>query len=127
MNPKRILEKIEHDLSHFLINELSKSTPDLKGSSEIYKYKGLSVSANPKSTKDDKSISVRIGALEASFRINGGDKTSGALSPEEERLIYIWISRSENSHYLKSIFSKNSQKEDIVSIIPFDLEHFYTN
>ena len=90
----------------------------------MYKYKGLSVTADPDSKAKEKTISVRIGALEAEFKIETGDKNSGALAPYEENLVRIWIAQGENSYNLKAIFNKSEEKK-VIPIIPFDLEEFF--
>ena len=72
----------------------------------------------------DKLISVRIGVLEAEFKIDSHEKNSGALAPQEEKLVALWLSKSENSHAIKRFFYRNIQAEKI-AIIPFDLEHYY--
>ena len=104
MQSKKIVEKLEHNLSHFLISEMCKKDPLKRGSAEMYKYKGLTIKIDKKSKASEKTVSIRIGALEAEFKIDSCDKNSGALSPEEERLIIIWLGKNENQHYLKSIF-----------------------
>lgn len=124
MQPKKIIDKLEHDLSHFLISEMCKSDPMRRGSAEMYKYKGLSILVDPKAKTSEKTVSVRIGALEAEFKIDSCDKNSGALAPEEERLIMIWLGQNENQHYLKSIFTKNISKKELL-IVPFDLENVF--
>lgn len=124
MQPKKVIDKLEHDLSHFLISEMCKSDPMRRGSAEMYKYKGLSIFVDPKAKTSEKTVSVRIGALEAEFKIDSCDKNSGALAPEEERLIMIWLGQNENQHYLKSIFTKNISKKELL-IVPFDLENVF--
>ena len=124
MQPKKIIDKLEHDLSHFLISEMCKSDPMRRGSAEMYKYKGLSIFVDPKAKTSEKTVSVRIGALEAEFKIDSCDKNSGALAPEEERLIMIWLGQNENQHYLKSIFTKKISKKELL-IVPFDLENVF--
>lgn len=58
MNPKRMLKKIEHDLSHFMISEMRKNNQALRGKPEMYKYKGLSVKVNSDSkAKEKQSLS----------------------------------------------------------------------
>lgn len=126
MDPKRMLEKVEHDLSHFMINEMCKKNHELRGKPEMYKYKGLNVKADFDSKAKEKTISVRIGALEAEFKIDNGEKNSGALAPYEENLIRIWIAQGENSYNLKALFKKN-KKEETILIVPFDLEEYFEN
>lgn len=126
MNPKKIIEKLEHELSHFLISEITKSHPEKRGSSDMYKYKGLDLIADPRSKAQEKTVSVRIGPLEAEFKINDGMKQSGALSPEDERLVMLWLGMSENNYYLKAIFAQETIRF-VPKIIPFDLEEFYLN
>ncbi len=126
MNPKKIIEKLEHELSHFLINEITKSNPEKRGSSDVYKYKGLDLIADPKSKAKEKTVSIRIGPLEAEFKINDGTKQSGALSPEDERLVMLWLGMSENNYHLKAIFA-HDEVRFVPNIIPFDLEEFYAN
>ena len=124
MNPRKILDKLEHDLSHFLISEMCRSDPAKRSSPEMYKYKGLNITADPNSMAQEKTISVRIGVLEAEFKINDCEKNSGALAPEEERLIMIWMGQSDNNHQLRHIFLNQKQKKEL-AIIPFDLEEVF--
>ena len=124
MDAKKIIEKLEHDLSHFLIEEACKKDATKRGSPEMYKYRGLNIMADPDSKAQEKTISIRIGALEAEFKIDNGDKNSGALNPEDERNIMLWMVRSENAYNLKALFAKKVEKKQI-PIIPFDLENLY--
>ena len=124
MQKKKVLEKLEHNLSHFLISEMCKSDPLKRGSAEMYKYKGLSIKFDTKQKTHEKTISIRIGALEAEFKIDSCDKNSGALSPEEERLIMIWLGKNENQSYIKSMLKPNTVKKELL-IVPFDLESVY--
>ncbi len=124
MQKKKVLEKLEHNLSHFLISEMCKSDPLKRGSAEMYKYKGLSIKFDTKQKTHEKTISIRIGALEAEFKIDSCDKNSGALSPEEERLIMIWLGKNENQYYIKSMLKPNTVKKELL-IVPFDLESVY--
>lgn len=124
MNKNRILNKLENDLSYFLIQEACKNDPSKRGSSEMYRFKGLGLSVNDKDKSNDKIIAVRIGALEAQFKVESGDKVSGSLMPEDERLVKIWMGQSENSYQMRSIFLDSTEKKTI-PIIPFDLEEFY--
>jgi fido (protein-threonine AMPylation protein) len=43
MSQRKILDKLEHDLSHFMISEMCKADPTKRGTPEMYKYKGLSI------------------------------------------------------------------------------------
>ena len=124
MNTKKIIEKLEHDLSHFMIEETCKNDPSKRGSPEMYKYKGLNISADISTSVPEKTIKVRIGALEAEFKIDGGDKTSGALEPDDERKIFLWMNRNENYYYMKSLFVKKQTKKTL-PIVPFDLEEIF--
>ena len=126
MDAKRIIEKLEHELSHFLIQEITKTNPMKRGSSDLYKYKGLNLFVDPRSRSKEKTVSVRIGPLEAEFNINDATKISGALAPEDERLVMTWIGMSENNYHLKAIFSQTTKKF-IPKIIPIDLEEYYAN
>ena len=125
MKSRKVLDKLEDSLCHFLISEMGKADPTKRGSPEMYKYKGLSISADPKSRAQEKTVSVRIGVLEAEFKIDDCEKNSGCLSPDEERLVMLWLAKSEVNYSLKSIFVRKAG--DIkMDIIPFDLEHFYS-
>lgn len=126
MDARKILDKLEHKLSHFLISETCKADPTKRGTPELYRYKGLSMYADPKSISQEKTVHIRIGALEAEFRINNCEKNSGCLAPEDERLIMIWLAQSDNNTLLRSIFLKKGEKKQI-AIIPFDLEEYYNN
>ena len=125
MDKGKILSKLEQDLSHFLIDEACKNDPKMRGSSQMYKYKGLSLDTNEKRKEAHKVLVVTMGALEAQFKIDNGDKVSGNLNPEDERLIQMWMTRSENNMPIRSIFVKHVDSKTI-SIIPFDLEEYYT-
>ena len=124
MDDKRTVEKLEHDLSHFLIGEMCKKNPEKRGSPEMYKYRGLSIRLNSSSVSDEKTFFVRIGAFEAEFKIDSCEKNFGALSPEEERLIMIWMKQSDNNYLLKSMYVRKNSKKEIL-IVPFDLENYY--
>ena len=121
---RKILDKLEDSLGHFLISELCKADPSRRSSPEMYKYKGLSINADAKQQTSEKTVLVRIGVLEAEFKIDSCEKNSGCLSPEEERLVKMWLAKSENNHQLKTIFKKKTGAYKL-DIIPFDLEHFY--
>ncbi len=125
MDVQKAIGKLEHDLCHFLIGEMCKNNPEKRGSPEMYRYKGLNIKLDPQSKAKEKTIFVRIGALEAEFKIDSCEKNSGALSPEEERLVMIWMGQSENNYLLKSVFNQGSSKKEI-SIVPFDLEEYFT-
>ena len=73
----------------------------------------------------EKTIFIRIGYLEEEFKIDSCEKNFGALSPEEERLVMIWLGQSENNYLLKSIFNQKISKKEI-SIVPFDLENYFS-
>ena len=126
MEARKILDKLEDNLCHFLISEMCKADLTKRGSPEMYKYKGLNITADPKSRAQEKTISIRIGVLEAEFKINDCEKNSGCLSPEEERLVMLWLAKSEINYSLKTIFAKKASDLGM-NIIPFDLEHFYSN
>lgn len=124
MNEKKILEKLEQSLSHYMIEETCRQDPTKRGTSEMYKYKGLSINVDTKAKTEEKTIKVRIGSLEAEFKINNGDKSSGGLAPEDEKMIMLWMVRSENSRAMRAMFAKNRIKKEL-PIIPFDLEDVY--
>ena len=124
MNARKILDKLEDSLCHYLIDEMCKSDPTKRSSPELYKYKGLSINVDPKSRAQEKTVLVRVGVLEAEFKIDTCEKNSGSLAPEEERLVKLWLAKSENNYNLKLIFTKNMSNVNM-PIIPFDLEHFY--
>lgn len=126
MDAKKVLNKLESDLSHFLISEMCKSDPTKRLSGEIYKYKGLGLKVDEQSKKQDKTIFVRIGVLEAEFKLGSCEKCSGGLSPEEEKLISYWMSSGDNESKLQMIFSQRKINTK-PPIIPFDLECFYAD
>ena len=126
MKDRKILDKLEHDLSHFMISEMCKNDPTKRGSAEMYKYKGLSISVDEKSKEKDKIVNVRIGVLEAQFKVGSCDKTSGSLAPEDEKAVRLWLTQSDNSHQLMRVFTKETKKKQI-AIVPFDLEEYYIN
>ena len=122
---RKTLEKLEHDLGHYIISEITKTDPSKKSSPEIYKYRGLSITPNLGSKGEDKMVGVRIGALEAMFKINSGEKCAGFLNPDDERLIRIWMSQSDTLTLLKTLCVAQTTKKS-VAIIPFDLEEFFS-
>lgn len=124
MDYRKIVDKLEHDLSHFLIDELTKSDPSKRQSAEMYKYKGLGITVDPRSKAKDKIIAIRIGALEAKYKIGSGDKCSGNLTPKEEKLVSIWIQKPENGNLIRSIFNGDNYKRE-VSIVPFELDDIF--
>ena len=126
MDKKKVIAKIEQDLSFFMISEACKKDPSKRNSSEMYRYKGLGVEFNDKAANEDKVMSVRIGALEAQFKIDTGDKVFGNLMPDDERIVRIWMGQTENSQMIKSIFHEGKFRHKSIAIIPFDLEKFYS-
>ena len=124
MNNRKILDKLEHDLSHFMIQEMCKADPTKRGTPELYKYKGLSIDVDTKSKQKDKVVAVRIGVLEAEFKIGTCEKTSGSLNPADEKAIMLWMCQSDNSHQLMRVFARANAKKEI-AIVPFDLENYY--
>ena len=125
MDKNKLIAKIEQDLSFFMISEACNKDPSKRGSSELYRYKGLSVSTNEKAKGTDKVMSVRIGSLEAQFKIDTGDKVFGALMPDDERAVQIWMGHIENTNLIKTIFKEGEFRKKKLQIIPFDLEFFY--
>ena len=125
MQARKVLDKLEDNLCHFLISEMCKADPTKRGSPEMYKYKGLSINVDTKSKTKDKLVSVRIGVLEAEFKIGSCDKTSGSLAPEDEKAVMLWLNQSDNSHQLMRVFQGGVKKKQI-AIIPFDLEEYFT-
>lgn len=125
MDSRKVLDKLEDDLSHYLISEMCKADPTKRGSSEIYKYKGLSLKVDSQSKKQEKTVFVRIGVLEAEFKLGSCEKCSGGLSSQEEKLVQRWLGGNENTTKLQAVFSriKVSKKP---AIIPFDLENYYS-
>ena len=125
MKGRKILDRLEHDLSHYMISELCKADPTKRGTAELYKYKGLSLDVDTKQKGEDKTFKVRIGVLEAEFKIGSGDKTSGSLSPEDEKAIMLWMGQSDHSHQLMNVFTTGKQRK-VIGIVPFDLEEHYS-
>ena len=125
MKGRKILDRLEHDLSHYMISELCKADPTKRGTAELYKYKGLSLDVDTKQKGEDKTFKVRIGVLEAEFKIGSGDKTSGSLSPEDEKAIMLWMGQSDHSHQLMNVFTTVKQRK-VIGIVPFDLEEHYS-
>jgi len=125
MDSKKVLLKLEQDLTHFLISEVCKADPSKRLSGEMYKYRGLNISVDQNSKKQEKTIFVRIGVLEAEFKIGSNEKCSGGLSTEEEKLVKKWMSSGDTATKLQNVFAakKITQKP---LIIPFDLEYFYS-
>lgn len=124
MDARKIVDKLEHDLSHYIISELCNADPTKRASSELYKYKGLSITVDPRSKKHEKTFSVRIGVLEAEFKVSSGEKVSGSLAPQEEKLVRFWMSQSDNGNLLRMIFEQNNARKE-VPILPFDLEDVF--
>ena len=125
MDKNKLLAKLEQDLSYFMIGEACKNNPEKRGSPEMYKYKGLSIETNENSKDFDKIASIRIGSLEAHFKIETGDKVFGNLAPDDERFVRLWMCKSENIQQFKQIFYASMSVKPILPIIPFDLETFY--
>lgn len=126
MKKNRIVEKLESELSHYMIEETVKKDPSKRVSADIYKYRGLSLEADNDNKKADenKTLSVKIGALEAEYKLTTGEKCGGSLYPEEERLVEEFFGRSDVSSRLHSIIAiQNNIKH--MAIVPFDLEEIY--
>ena len=121
----RILTKLEEDLSQFMIGEVTRGNPQKRNSPEAFVYRGLTISADPKKDKNSPEIiSVRIGSMEADFKLNG-EKASGGLTPDEEFMIRLWMKQSDTSRKLMDIFALDRKRRVQVKIVPFDLENMY--
>lgn len=125
MDKNKILTKLEADLYHFMVSEFCKKDPSKRNSSELYKYKGLSLSVAKNANTQDKIIVVGIGALEAQFKVGSCDKISGNLSPDEEKIIQIWMGQPEVNGNINSAHMLGSAVKKQVAITPFDLEDYY--
>jgi len=125
MDSKKILSKLETDLTEYLISEICKTNPDKRLSGEMYKYRGLNIIIDANSKKSEKTFFVRIGVLEAEFKLSTCEKCSGGLSTQEEKLIKKWMSNSDTSTKLQSAFGQRTFNQK-PPIIPFDLEYFYS-
>ncbi len=125
MDKIRILGRLEQDLAFFLISEACKQDPSKRGSSEMYRYKGLSISVNDETKSSEKVCAIRIGSLEAHFRIASGDKVLGGLMPEDEKNVQIWLNSSDSKQKFMAIFNSNGSDKKQMPIIPFDLEEFF--
>ena len=126
MKKNRIVEKLEGELSQYLIDETIKKDPSKRVSADIYKYRGLSLDTNGENKKsdDEKTLCVRIGALEAEYKLTTCEKCGGSLYPEEEHLVESWLGKSDVSAKVRSILNfQNARKR--MAIVPFDLEEIY--
>ena len=123
MGKDQLYNKLENSLSYFLIEENCKLDPMKRNSPEVYRLKGLNIEA--RDFGGSQSLAVRIGSLEAEFNISSGEKCSGGLPYEDERLIKIWINQPENNQQIQQVFKKKKTDFKFIQIIPFDLEEFY--
>ncbi len=124
MKTRRLIEKLEHDLSNFLVAEMCKLDPEKVASPEAFRFKGLNITPSYVEGTQEKTISVRIGGLEADFSIGTYEKISGSLPTEDEKNIILWLKRRENVYDLRLIFDKDKMRRQ-AAIIPFDLEEPY--
>lgn len=81
---------LEESLKTFLSEEHSDRYNSR--SANLYKYNNLKIYMDPKKSSRPHLI-IRIGISEAMYEIEGGDKISGSLGPEE-RTIKRWLERN---------------------------------
>lgn len=124
MKSKKIIEKLEHDLAHYLITEMCKVDPEKIDSPEVFRYKGLTITPSTVEGTLDKIIAIQMGSLEAQFSITSCEKVSGTLPIDDERNIMAWMKRKENTYDLRIIFDKDKLRRHAM-IVPFDLEEPY--
>ncbi len=124
-NSNKILARLESDLSYFMINEFCKNDPSKRTSTELYKYKGITISTVTQRGTNEHVLVVGIGALEAQFKIGSSDKVSGNLSPDEEKIIQIWLSQPDVNSNIHTALLTDTKKKKTMAIIPFDLEDYY--
>lgn len=124
MDAKKILEKLEMDLSAFLISEMPKAnSTSSEAYRQLYLYKGLSISANLAKPIVSRTISIRIGALEADFQSETGEKVSGSLSPDDEHYVRMWLTQNKTAISLRALFKDTDDDEvERRKIVPIDLE-----
>jgi len=85
----------------------------------MYKYRGLNISVDQNSKKQEKTIFVRIGVLEAEFKIGSNEKCSGGLSTEEEKLVKKWMSSGDTATKLQNVFTAKK----ITQIASINISH----
>lgn len=127
MDIKQTIAKLEDDLSYFMIGEIQTRDADSKERQNIYRYRGLALIINPDQKKQEKTITVRIGALEAEFDIEKTKKCGGGFGQVEEKLISIWLSKQQTRQLLLEYFRqvrKQQEDEFELTVKPFDFESF---
>lgn len=125
MNSKQHVAKLENDLTNYMINEVKRNKRrDPKAQLETYKYKGLSMNLDVGNAHKEKTLTVRIGALEAEFKVSTGEKASGGLMREDENMIIAWMKNIERKREILTVFTRLQNRRRVV-IIPFGLEEFY--
>lgn len=80
---------LQNGLKNFLIKEKSRYMRSAESNQNLLKYRGLRFSINAENPREI-LFTVRIAALEASFRLRDGIRVSGGLG-EDERLVYQWF------------------------------------
>lgn len=124
MQSKKLIEKLELDLSHYLIQEMCKSNPEKIASPEIFRYKGLTITPSTTKGTMEKTIAIQIGSLEAQFSISTCEKVSGTLPIDDEKSVMAWMKKKENTYDLRIIFDRDRLRRNAM-IVPFDLEEPY--
>jgi len=124
MEAKVLIEKLETDLSGFLISEIPRARLEQSVvDRQIYLYKGLNIYLTSKARAAEKTIAVRIGALEAQFSLVSMKRISGSLMTDDEHNVRIWLNKPEIIDAFKKLFDRDDLK--YANIMPFDLECLY--
>lgn len=121
MRDKEVV-KLEESLRDFIIDDYEdnrwREEVSSNRSSEMYRYRSLTIHIHPIRNVSP-NFRVSIGILEATFNISGGEKTSGALGGNDERLIQKWLSRGSNKTLMMNIWERKTP-EKLIRLTPFD-------
>ena len=116
MDARKILDKLEHDLSHFLINETCKADPTKRGPAEMYKYKGLSINVN----KEQKGEEINVYDMCASFQERAVgmvvDKVVEAIDEYPVEQVIVAGGVAANSYLRKEIKEKINAKNPNIEV-----------
>lgn len=121
---RQTIEKLETDLSSFLIAEIPRGRLEQEViNRQIYLYKGLNIYLTSRARATEKAVSIRIGAFEAEFNLESVKRLSGSLIPDDEHNVRVWLSQPKIKKVFRNLFTRADEKATVIA--PFDLETFY--
>lgn len=109
---KEELMVVETSLRNFFLKEKTRHAKNSNDNNHaLLKYRGLSLTLNDDNPRNILFI-VRIGTLEAQFRLFDGSKVQGSLAGDE-RIVLQWFLFGGNKEQLSAIVETKKDKKKV--------------